>query len=103
MPCSARNTVALAVAIFAATTAAVSYSLFADAKAEDAPPSLKPQPETKLRPPSMAEQLVHSTVLLRAENEKGQKSTGSGFLFAFFRDGDRGVHSIVTNKVDICL
>jgi S1-C subfamily serine protease len=85
--------------LFGAAAAAATTQV---AIAENAPPPLTPTTPDggapKPRQPSIAEQLTHSTVLLRAENGKGQKSTGTGFMFSFFRDGDTGVQTIVTNK-----
>ncbi|MFK4650079.1 hypothetical protein ABIF97_000013 [Bradyrhizobium japonicum] len=44
------------------------------------------------------EQVQHATVIIRCINKAGQNSSGTGFLFAFFRHGGREVPAVVTNK-----
>ena len=45
-----------------------------------------------------SEQLTHSTVRIACQLANGIPSTGTGFFYAFARDGDRHVPAIVTNK-----
>jgi len=47
---------------------------------------------------SIAEQLAHSTVRLECSNNAGDISTGTGFFYAFARNGNVSVPAIVTNK-----
>lgn len=61
----------------------------------DAAPLVNATPLTKLSPP---EQLVYSTVRIECEYADGRRGTGTGFFFAFAREGDRFVPVIVTNK-----
>jgi hypothetical protein len=44
------------------------------------------------------EQVQHVTVIIRCVNKAGQNSSGTGFLFAFFRHAGQEVQAIVTNK-----
>lgn len=44
------------------------------------------------------EQVQHATVMIRCVNKAGQSSSGTGFLFAFFKSAGREVQAIVTNK-----
>jgi hypothetical protein len=58
-----------------------------------------PSPKTQASAPlTLAEQLIHSTIMIRCSNAKGEPSSGTGFLFSFFRVGDQSVPAIVTNK-----
>ncbi|MCP1760016.1 S1-C subfamily serine protease [Bradyrhizobium japonicum] len=44
------------------------------------------------------EQVQHATVIIRCVNKAGQNSSGTGFLFAFFKHEGREVQAVVTNK-----
>ena len=47
---------------------------------------------------SIADKLAHSTVRLECDLANGNTSTGTGFFFAFGKDGERNVPAIVTNR-----
>ncbi|MBD9424996.1 trypsin-like peptidase domain-containing protein [Pseudomonas sp. PDM15] len=44
------------------------------------------------------DRLVHSTVRIECENDKGEKSSGTGFFFGFLKNGDQCIPAIITNK-----
>jgi Trypsin-like peptidase domain len=52
-------------------------------------------PKTALIP---SEQLIHSTALIETLDEKGIRSSGTGFFFSFFRHGTTSVEAIITNR-----
>lgn len=43
-------------------------------------------------------QLVHSTVRIECTSARGEKSSGSGYIFMFCEAGDRAIPCLVTNK-----
>lgn len=47
---------------------------------------------------SIADKLAHSTVRLECDLASGNTSTGTGFFFAFAKDGEKNVPAIVTNR-----
>lgn len=47
---------------------------------------------------SFIEQLCYSTVRIECENDTGQKSTGSGFIFSFKKTEAESIPIVVTNK-----
>jgi hypothetical protein len=44
------------------------------------------------------EQLMHSTVMIRSKDDKGNLSAGTGFIFHFFNHNGQNVPALVTNK-----
>lgn len=50
------------------------------------------------KPIVLLEQVQHATVMIRCINKKGEHSSGTGFLFAFFRHEGKEVPAVVTNK-----
>jgi len=44
------------------------------------------------------EQLMHSTVMIRSKDAKGNQSAGTGFIFNLFNHNGQGVPVLVTNK-----
>ena len=44
------------------------------------------------------EQLMHSTVMIRSKDDKGNLSASTGFIFHFFNHNGQNVPALVTNK-----
>jgi len=47
---------------------------------------------------SASEQLTHSTVRIEADLATGDQAVGTGYYFAFLRDGEKSIPAIITNK-----
>jgi S1-C subfamily serine protease len=63
------------------------------------PPPPSPSAESpKPRQLSAAQQLEHVAVLLRTKDAQNREYSGTGFFYNFFRNGDRSVTCIVTNR-----
>src|SRR5258708_25781316 len=69
-------------------------------RSEDNPlPSPPPSAESpKPRQLSAAQQLEHVAILLRMKDAQNHEYSGTGFFYNFFKDGDRSVTCIVTNR-----
>jgi S1-C subfamily serine protease len=70
------------------------------ARGEDNPPP-PPSPSAaspKPRQLSPAQQLEHIAVLLRTKDAQNREYSGTGFFYNFFKDGDRSVTGIITNR-----
>lgn len=49
----------------------------------------------------IADKVAHSTVRLEVDLKSGDTSTGTGFFFAFPKDGDRNAPAIVSNRYSV--
>jgi Trypsin-like peptidase domain len=70
-------------------------SKMTNSEASTVPPTSEPSGGPALTP---AEQLIHTTVLLKTATYEGETGKGTGFLFAFFRKADEVFPVIVTNN-----
>jgi hypothetical protein len=47
---------------------------------------------------TLTEQLLHSTIMIRSKNAKGETSSGTGFVFNLFNHNEQSVPVLVSNK-----
>jgi V8-like Glu-specific endopeptidase len=76
---------------------AASWSRVASQEERNRDP-VAPSKEEKKFVLTPTEQLMHSTVMIKCEDNNGNQSTGTGFIFLLFNHNNQNVPVLVTNK-----